>query len=111
MPESVCRLGRAPCAARLPFWAGAGVAGLALSIILTLPATAEVSTTRAAELEHMVLQDCGSCHGLTLKGGLGRPLTKAALAEADNEPSTAAISKGKKKAAEAEAEAETADEA
>ena len=35
----------------------------------------------------------------------------AALAEADNEPSTAAISKGKKKAAEAEAEAETADEA
>ncbi len=35
----------------------------------------------------------------------------AALAEADNGPSTAAISKGKKKAAEAEAEAETADEA
>ena len=35
----------------------------------------------------------------------------AALAEADNEPSTAAISKGPKKAAEAEAEAETADEA
>ena len=36
----------------------------------------------------------------------------AALAEADNEPATAAISKGKKKAAEAdEAEAETADEA
>ena len=35
----------------------------------------------------------------------------AALAEADNEPSTAAISKGKKKAAGAEAEAETADEA
>ena len=33
----------------------------------------------------MVLQDCGSCHGLTLKGGLGRPLTKAALAEADRE--------------------------
>lgn len=85
MPESVCRLGRAPCAAHLPFWAGAGVAGLALSIILTHPATAEVSTTRAAELEHMVIQDCGSCHGLTLKGGLGRPLTKAALAEADRE--------------------------
>ena len=38
-------------------------------------------------------------------------LFNAALAEADNEPSTAAISKGKKKAAEAEAEAETADEA
>lgn len=36
----------------------------------------------------------------------------AALAEADNEPSTSAISRGKKKAAEAdEAEAETTDEA
>jgi small subunit ribosomal protein S16 len=35
----------------------------------------------------------------------------AALAEADNEPGSAAISKGKKKAAEVEAEAETTDEA
>ena len=25
------------------------------------------------------MQDCGSCHGLTLKGGLGRPLTPDAL--------------------------------
>lgn len=86
MPDvTVCRPDRAPCAVRRPFRAGTGVAGLALSIILTFPATAEISATRAAELEHMVLQDCGSCHGLTLKGGLGRPLTKAALAEADRE--------------------------
>jgi cytochrome c55X len=28
-----------------------------------------------ARLSHLVLQDCGSCHGLTLKGGLGKPLT------------------------------------
>ena len=27
-----------------------------------------------AELANMVIQDCGSCHGLTLKGGLGPPL-------------------------------------
>lgn len=26
-------------------------------------------------LANLVRQDCGSCHGLTLKGGLGRPLT------------------------------------
>ncbi|SFJ41161.1 c-type cytochrome [Celeribacter neptunius] len=38
-----------------------------------------VDTGRAAELEHMVIQDCGSCHGLTLKGGLGSPLTRAAV--------------------------------
>jgi cytochrome c55X len=33
----------------------------------------------------MVIQDCGSCHGLTMKGGLGRPLTREALAHADRE--------------------------
>ena len=38
---------------------------------------------RAAELEHMVIQDCGSCHGLTMKGGLGSPLTREALDGAD----------------------------
>lgn len=26
-----------------------------------------------------MLQDCGSCHGLTRKGGLGSPLTPEAL--------------------------------
>lgn len=29
---------------------------------------------RRAELVRMVRQDCGSCHGLTLRGGLGTPL-------------------------------------
>ncbi|THD85512.1 cytochrome c [Aliigemmobacter aestuarii] len=47
------------------------------------PAWAEVPAERAAALEHMVIQDCGSCHGLTMKGGLGRPLTADALVHAD----------------------------
>lgn len=51
-------------------------------LALTLPVAAEVTPERAAVLEHMVIQDCGSCHGLTLKGGLGRPLTRDALAQA-----------------------------
>jgi cytochrome c55X len=54
-------------------------------LLLTLPAAAEIAPGRAAELEHMVKQDCGSCHGLTMKGGLGRPLTREALAHADRE--------------------------
>jgi cytochrome c55X len=29
----------------------------------------------------MVRQDCGSCHGLTLKGGLGPPLLPDTLAD------------------------------
>ena len=33
----------------------------------------------SARLGDLVIQDCGSCHGLTLKGGLGPALTKAAL--------------------------------
>lgn len=34
---------------------------------------------RQQELRYLLTQDCGSCHGLTLKGGLGPPLTPEAL--------------------------------
>lgn len=56
---------------------------LAALLLLTLPAMAEVDPERAATLEHMVIQDCGSCHGLTMRGGLGSPLTPDALAHAE----------------------------
>jgi cytochrome c55X len=39
-----------------------------------LASAAPPDAERQAELRHMLLQDCGSCHGLTLKGGLGPPL-------------------------------------
>ena len=55
---------------------------VALSAMLAaLPgvALAQIAKRRAAELEHMVIQDCGSCHGLTMKGGLGSPLTPETL--------------------------------
>ncbi len=52
---------------------------------LAPPAFAEVTPPRAEALKHMVTQDCGSCHGLTLRGGLGRPLTAQALADAPAE--------------------------
>jgi len=32
---------------------------------------AELSIPQQQGLERLVLQDCGSCHGMTLKGGLG----------------------------------------
>ena len=35
---------------------------------------------RRAQLIHMVREDCGSCHGMTLKGGLGPSLLPSALA-------------------------------
>lgn len=33
-----------------------------------------VTPRRAVELERLVRHDCGSCHGMTLKGGLGPDL-------------------------------------
>lgn len=65
------------------------------SLLLTAtPLMAEVTPARAASLEHMIIQDCGSCHGLTLKGGLGKPLTPAALAYAETEGLVAIILDG-----------------
>jgi len=34
-----------------------------------------VDEARRAELGHLLRHDCGACHGLALKGGLGPPLT------------------------------------
>ncbi len=43
-------------------------------------AVAEPTAERQKELIHLVRQDCGSCHGMTLKGGLGPALLPATLA-------------------------------
>ena len=46
-----------------------------------LPASADLSAARRADLKNMLEEDCGSCHGLTRKGGLGSPLTPEIIAE------------------------------
>lgn len=50
---------------------------------------------RRRELVRLVRQDCGSCHGLTLQGGLGPPLTAAALAEKPVESLVATVLNGR----------------
>lgn len=62
-------------------------AALILCLALSVgPAGAtEIGDTRAAELERLVIQDCGSCHGLTLRGGLGRPITRDLMQHYDRD--------------------------
>jgi len=43
------------------------------------------SALRQAELIYRLRQDCGSCHGYTLKGGLGPSLLPAALKGKDDD--------------------------
>ncbi len=45
----------------------------------------ELSSDRQEELLHLIQHDCGSCHGMTLKGGLGSPLTAEKLQNKSHE--------------------------
>lgn len=45
----------------------------------------EIDNVRAVALERLVVQDCGSCHGMTLGGGLGRPITPELMRHYDRE--------------------------
>ena len=55
----------------------------------------EARADRAAELVHIVRQDCGCCHGLTLQGGLGPALTADALRQRPPEVIVATITHGR----------------
>jgi cytochrome c55X len=49
---------------------------------------------RQQELLRLLRQDCGSCHGLRLTGGLGPPLTQQALQDRPPEMLAATIEHG-----------------
>ena len=51
----------------------------AASILSTQIAFAEVDPARQNELLYFVKHDCGSCHGMTLNGGLGPALLPQTL--------------------------------
>lgn len=48
--------------------------GLLPALLAASGQAAAIDPAREAELTALVRQDCGSCHGMTLKGGLGKPL-------------------------------------
>lgn len=56
--------------------------GLAVTVLASsghVGAANAIDAARVSELTSLVRQDCGSCHGMTLKGGLGKPLLPDAL--------------------------------
>ena len=53
-----------------------------------------ITEQRRQQLIYLVRQDCGSCHGMTLKGGLGGPLLPGNLDQADREGLAAIILHG-----------------
>ncbi len=68
-----------------------GVAGHTFAVEVVV----EPGVLRRQALVRMVRQDCGSCHGLTLNGGIGPPLTVAALEQQSQESLTATILHGR----------------
>jgi len=62
-----------------------------------LPAMAKAApdAERQAELTHLLRHDCGSCHGMRLKGGLGPSLNPEALAGKSPQMLTATILTGR----------------
>ena len=66
-----------PVLASLALMLGAGV--VAAGVL----ADSAIALKRQKELLHLLRHDCGSCHGMTLKGGLGKPLLPENLADRD----------------------------
>ncbi len=67
---------------------------ISLTIMVYPAAAGELPASRQAELTNLLRQDCGSCHGMTMKGGLGRPITPDRLAGYDSTSIAAIILDG-----------------
>lgn len=67
----------------MPSAVSASVALAFLGVAATGVNAEPIGERRAAELERLVKQDCGSCHGMTLKGGLGPDIRAETLAGSD----------------------------
>ena len=75
------------------------VAAVAVAAIAAAGAAAaselEPAPAREQRLLHLLRHDCGSCHGLTMQGGLGPPLVPAALEGKPDAALTEAILAGR----------------
>lgn len=67
---------------------------IAASVVPVVAADGRLSPARERELTYLVRQDCGSCHGMTMKGGLGAPLLPETLADKHEDVLAAVILDG-----------------
>jgi len=58
---------------------------MVLACTLTAVAAEPPDESRQAELRHLLKHDCGSCHGMTMKGGLGPALLPAEIGDQGEE--------------------------
>lgn len=69
--------------------------GIFSSSTMCAAAAEGISATRQHELIYLLKQDCGSCHGLTLRGGLGPALTAEAMKDKSPQAMVATIRYGR----------------
>ncbi|MDR5866862.1 c-type cytochrome [Halomonas koreensis] len=71
---------------------------LLIALLVAVPMTAALAAppdaARRAELETLLYQDCGSCHGMTLRGGLGPALPRSRMQAYDRDALAALILQG-----------------
>lgn len=60
-------------------WNNTGRIIIGIGLMSSTLSMANPKPERQTELIHLLRHDCGSCHGMTLKGGLGPALTPEAL--------------------------------
>jgi len=64
-------------------------------VLPAMAAPAAPAEPRASQLLQLLHKDCGACHGLTFRGGLGSPLTPEALQGKPDDSLVATILNGR----------------
>jgi cytochrome c55X len=64
-------------------------------LLFSLALQANQAGDRRQELQYLIKHDCGSCHGMTLKGGLGPALLVESLRNKSDELLFVTISEGR----------------
>jgi len=68
---------------------------IAALLVVTAASAGPPTAERQQQLANLLLQDCGSCHGLRMTGGLGPALTRAALAGKPRDSLIATVTHGR----------------